>query len=274
MKRFLAAAVLASLVTACGAPAPDDVLAETGENLAATSSGIIELRITVDSAGGDQDPVAGSALLGSFEWRENVPLPVVDITYSDLSPERAFNRRVVSVGDAVFVSSGGRFYEVPLDRADPDDSLGATDGLFAGTQLEDWVGDAQLFEGRGLDGRQIDRIVGRLRPDEAFTQLMSIVKRLPGAASLPVLGALDPAVLGIATESARIEVVSGSEDRQLRRLLIEVQLVEDPALARSRGWSDAASIVVDLGISEHNRPIEVQEPEPALPIEEMEGSWP
>lgn len=272
MKRIFATALAAVALAGCGGTDPGDVLAETTQNLAELNSGLIELTVAVQSEGepDGEEQAAGFELAGSFQLPEEGRLPVADLRYTDLAGDEGA-RSFVSTGDAAYVEVQGQMYELSDEQAATligGDDDGASP--FQGLSVEEWILDAELSEGRGLDGEEVDRITGDLDVAVALNDLFTLAGAF-GAGGDPIEGR-EAERLDNAVQTATIEVVSGTEDRLLRRLLIEVDLGLDPDLEVTQALGPLAGtgFTLDLSISEPNQAIEVQPPSDALPIEELD----
>jgi hypothetical protein len=266
-------AVAALLLLGGCSTTPGEVVAETADNLEELRSGLLELRVSATSAPGDEGPAeAGFELLGSFQLPEEGELPVADLEYSQLGLEEPVTQGFISTGESVFVEVDGQAYELAPEQTET--LLGGEGGdtpLFGDASVEDWIRDPELEEGEGLDGEKVDRVTGELDVVTALNDLFSIAQRFGGASTFETIEGDDAEQLENAVSSSNIEIISGSEDRLLRRLLIEVEMAVDDAdgLADVLGPLAGVDLVLDLSISEPNQPIEVEEPTDALPIEEL-----
>lgn len=261
------------LLSACAGPSAPDVVAEASRNLGSLRGGLLELRVELFETEASR-PTAGVAVLGSFERTDLGELPLGDLTVDDLAPRFASSFRVVSTAEAAFVRVDGTFYEVSPERLDPMGTARDGETLFARVSIADWVRDPQLSSGEGLDGRPVDRIEGDLVVEEAFDDLLTIVSRLPAGGPLPVLGHLDPGSLSESAEPATIEIVAGSNDRQIRRISMVLELDPDAPISSRPEWEGAARLAVDLGISEPNRRLRIEPPRRSPPGSRLEGNWP
>lgn len=261
------------LLAACGGPSVSEVAAETSANLRSIRSGLLELRVTL-SPDDNGPPIAGAAVLGSFERADPGRLPVGDLTVEDLASGGSSSSRIVTTGDTGFVRVDGAFYKLPPDRVDPSGTARDGEGLFAGVSIADWLRDPELGEGEGLDGLPVDRIRGELAVEAAFEDLLTVAARLPTGGGLPVLAGLDPGELAAATEEATIEVVSGSDDRLVRRISMSLDLGPDALISDHPDWAGATRLTVDLGLSEPNRKLRIAPPRRALPEARLDEKWP
>jgi hypothetical protein len=271
--RSFALAVAVTLLLAGCSTTPGEVVAETASNLEELRSGLLELRVSATSAPGDDGPAeAGFELLGSFQLPDEDELPVADLQYSQLGLDEPVTQGFISTGESVFVEVDGQAYELAPEQTET--LLGGGGGdtpLFGDASVEDWIRDPELHEGEGLDGVKVDRVTGELDVVAALNDLFTIAQRFGGATSFEPIEGDDAEQLENAVTSSTIEIISGSEDRLLRRLLIEVEM----GIEESRGLSDilgplaGVTLLLDLSISEPNEPIEVEEPADPLPIDEL-----
>ncbi len=142
---------------------------------------------------------------------------------------------------------------------------------FEDTDIGSWLVDPQLEEGEGLDGEEVDRITGELDVVTALNDLFSIAQRFGSGTAFQTIEDDEAERVENAVQSSHIEVITGAEDRLLRRLLIEVDLAlgEEVGLSEILGPLSGASFTLDMSISEPNRPIEVPEPPDPLPLDEL-----
>lgn len=246
---------------------------ETAENLEELRSGILELRVVSEPGPGDDDAAqAGFELMGSFQLPEEGELPVADLRYMDLSLDEPVEQGFISTGEAAFIEVDGSAYELPPEQT--GSLLGGAGGggaIFEGADVGEWIIDPVLATGEALDGAEVDRVTGEMDVVAALNDLITIAQRFGGAAGFEPIEGDEARRLENAVRSSRIEVISGAEDRLLRRLLIDVDLALDEGLelAEVLGPLGGASFTLDMSISEPNQPVEVEAPTDASPFEEL-----
>ncbi len=249
------------------------MVSETAANLEKLRSGILELRLQVSPAPGEEaEPQeAGFELTGSFQLPEEGQLPVADLEYTDLGAEEPTTQGFVSTGTAAFIEVDGQAYELTPEQAQTLVGGSGEGELFAQASVEEWLREPQLHEGEGLDGTEVDRVTGELDVATALNDLFAVAQSFGGGAGFQTIEGEEAERLENAVRSSHIEIIAGAEDRLLRRLLIEVELALDESLelAEVLGPLAGASFTLDMSISQPNQPIQVGEPADALPIEEL-----
>ena len=274
MKRLAVAAALMLSLASCGADA-SDVVTETAHNLEELRSGLLELRVFTESAPGEEETAqAGFELIGSFQLPEEGALPVADLEYTDVGADEPVTQGFIATGEQAFIEVDGQAYEIPPDQTQTLLGTGGNDEpVFEGASVDDWLVDPELTEGESLDGAEVDRVSGELDVVTALNDLFGIAQRFGASAAFTPIEGDEAERLENAVESSSMEIITGSEDRLLRRLLIEVELAlgEDVELAEVLGPLAGTSFIIDMSISEPNQPIEVEPPPDALPLEELPG---
>jgi hypothetical protein len=270
----LCAAVL--MLSACGGGSDDatDVLAETADNLEKIESGDLTMRLLVTPTGGDAETV-GFELRGPFALGGPGDLPVARIAYTQIRGSERGTVTVVSTGRKAYVEVDGQAYELPpgpaarLRRAGEDLQQGKGLGELG---LDNWIEEPELSEGREIGGAETDRVEARLDVAAAAQDLVELGRGL-GQGSLDRLSSTDEQTIEQATRSATLELLTGEEDRLLRRLTIVVDLGFDVPtdLRDALGSLVGARIEFALGVDDPNRSVQVDEPENVLPYSELPG---
>ena len=274
MKRLAAAAALMLVLASCAADATE-VVTETADNLEELRSGLLELRVSAASAPGeDGEAEAGFELVGSFQLPEEGALPVADLEYTDLGADEPVSQGFISTGEQAFIEVDGQAYELPPEQTQT--LLGGSandDAIFEGASVDEWLTEPELTEGESLEGAEVDRVSGELDVVTALNDLFGIAGRFGASTGYTPIEGDEAERLENAVQSSNIEIISGAEDRLLRRLLIEVELALDDEveLADALGPLAGTSFTIDMSIAEPNQPIEVDAPAGALPLEELQG---
>jgi len=266
--RFIAAVSCALLLGACGGDetAPAGPLEETAQRLGEIRSGDLDLRMTT-STGDEGASEAGFELTGSFELPAEGGLPVADVDYTQIGGDAETSIGYIATGEQIYVEVEGQAYELAPEQVErfrgPPESDGA--GL-SSLELETWVKNPQVSEGAA----GVEVITGELDVVTALNDLFALAEEL-GAGDVPQIEGEDVARLQEAVESATIEVQTGAEDRLLRSIVMDVDLVSplaetlDPSLAGTLG----VGFSFELAISNANGDIEVEAPPDALPITDL-----
>ena len=180
---------------------------------------------------------------------------------------------MTSTGERVYVTVGNETYELPSDRASELTGAGAVvagDGL-GSLDVGRWLLDPELSAGDEVGGDATERIEARLDVAAAVRDLVALARK--AGASLPALGPAEARRLAEAADEATVEVLTGRDDRLLRRLAAEVVIgFEVPAQLESLlGDAVGARIDFELGIAEPNEPVTIDEPADARPASEYPG---
>lgn len=275
MKRAPVATVLMLVLASCATNAAD-VVTETAANLEELRSGVLELRVSTSTEAEEEGQgEAGFELIGSFQLPEEGELPVADLEYTDIGADDPATQGFISTGDQAFIEVDGQAYELPEEQTRTLRGGGGGDaGVFEGATVDEWFIDPELEEGATVDATEVDRVTGKLDVVTALNDLFKIAGRFGQTSGFQLIQGDEAERLENAVESSHIEVVSGTEDRVLRRLLIEVDLAIDQELELRDllGPLAGVSFTIDMSISEPNEPVQVTPPTDPLPIEELTGA--
>lgn len=249
------------------------MVVDTANNLEELRSGELELSVTTASAPGiDGSAEAGFELSGSFQLPEEGSLPIADLEFTDLGSDEPISRGFISTGEEAFIEVDGQAYLLSAEQT--QGLLGGSgegDALFEGVDVSGWFVDAELKEGESLDGEEVDTVTGELDVVVALNDLFEIAERFGSPTAFEPIEGDEAERLQNAVRSSSIEIASGSEDRLLRHLLIDVDLALDEgiSLAESLGPLAGASFTIDMNIGAPNEDVEVEGPTDALPFEEL-----
>jgi hypothetical protein len=263
--------VLAVLAAAagCGGGGEDgedgaQVLRRTSANLAKVRSGDLTLRFVMrPQEGADADGV-GVELRGPFSLAGDGPLPVARVAYTQIAGAQRVPATFISTGRAAFVEVGGATYRVPAGR---------TTGLRFGRrgrgldalQLDArrWVRDPKVSDGPEVGGDETDRVTGELNAAAALEDLLGAASR---AGSGGGLQAADARRLAETVRRSSIEVLTGADDRLLRRLRVQADLDVPESMRGRVGGRAALHLEFELGVARPNRSVTVTAPKDARPL--------
>jgi hypothetical protein len=270
VKRVLATCLLAVVTVACN-PLADDPLGVTADKLGEIRSGTMVLRIVASTRGGDD---TGFEIGGPFSLPEGESLPEAELAYERLGEEVSEALVFVSTGEAAFLEVDGQAYELPPEQvstlvgsADPGD-----EGPFDGLDVSAWAIEPKASEGDVVDGVETEVVRADLDVVAAVNDLFDMARDF-GAADLPSVKGDEAERLRRAVETATLELVTGKEDRFLRRLRVAIELGArapedlDPALRDLLG----VRFKLVLSISDPNQEIDVPAPSNPLPYESLVG---
>lgn len=272
-RRAAAVACVLALGAACGGGSPTEgekVMKATASKLGEIRSGVLQFRLTAGAAGVQENPEVGFELSGPFALAEPGALPVTQIDYTRIAGEARTTTQLVSTGSRAFVVLDGTAYQLPFDqterlRAPREASEG--DG-FGGLRIDEWVEDPQVSPGEVVADTATDRITGTVDVVRTLNDLFAF-GRTVGAAELavPEISGEDAEQLREVTESATLELLTGKDDRLLRRLSVDIRLsAQVPDRVRTAlGPIAAATIRLFLAVEQPNTPVQVAAPQGALP---------
>ena len=267
IRRAAAVALTGVLLAGCGSDSPGaKALDETQGKLESIRSGTLSLLLLASPVTGTEGQGAGFQVEGPFAVGERAgSLPVADLRYTRITGAQRRTTRFVSTGTRAFVEVDGRLTELDERqladlRVTEKSSSGGLEGLSLGT----WLDDARLAAGPPVDGVPTDQVTGKADAVAILNDLIGLtqqfgagdgtVQRLEGDAAERVRNAV---------AGARAEVVTGREDRLLRRADVSVDLaLTDPKVRDALGDLAGARLALSLEVTEINRPVEVAVPQP------------
>jgi hypothetical protein len=268
MRTFVALIAAAALAASgCGgSDGPNDVVADTADNLGKITSGELDLKLLVEprEQGGD----VGFELSGPFSLPEGDDLPVARIRYTQIAGDQRGDVTVISTKKGAFVEVDGQAYELPAAQSDRLRGAGRAlgtdeeeDNGLNELELQDWLEDGELTE-----GDEVDRVVGRVDAAAAVDDLLALARRL-GADVPESLSEDDLRRLEDSVRASRFELETGAEDHLLRHVHVEADfgLAVPGRLGDVLGQVVGARVVFELGIDKPNQPVTVKPPENALP---------
>ena len=273
MKRLLAVlAATAAALPGCAAtgPSADEVLSETAANLGKIRSGTLSLRFLAEAGDGEQ---AGFELDGPVALARPGELPRAEVDYTQIAGSRRGTTTFISTGERAYVVLGNETFELPdeqlQDLRGSEEAAGGGPGL-GELRIDAWVEDPEVGGGDDIGGDETDRVTAELNVANAVADIVSLARSVGAgsAGDLPTLDETNRRQLEAAVESATIEILSGKDDRLLRRLVIDIDLEADVPedLRRALGSLGAAHMRLELTIANPNEPFEVAEPQNAQPL--------
>lgn len=263
MRRRLAAlAGGLALLAGCGGPDPDKALRDTSRNLGKIHSGELSMRMLMSSAGG---PGVGFRMHGPFSLQRRTRLPIARIEYTQIAGRREVPATLISTGRSAFVKVDEATYRLPAGQADALRIVSRGARGLDGLQLDigRWIRDPKAAGGPEVGGDETDRITGSVRIGPALHDVLSAARKAgtPQVPSAKVIGRLDEAV-----SDSSVELLTGSEDRLLRRLRLKVELDVPERLRKRLGTATRLNIAFDLGVAQPNRKVRVRAPSRSQPL--------
>lgn len=246
------AAVAVAALTACGSPGSpaESALRDTAKNLGDIRSARLDLRMTAESAA--SEPV-GFSLKGPFALPEKEGLPVADVEVTELRGKQSVTSSFVSTGTEAYVVRDGRATKLAGDV-----SVGGESGGLESLRIDGWLRDPEIADGSG----DTERITAGLNVAAAFDDLGRLGERL-GTSALAGLRPLDDAAKAQLERSAKdssIEVVTGKDDRLLRRLVLKVTLTAAGEVPEGLRSLVPVTLTLSMDLAEVNQPVRVEPP--------------
>ena len=255
------------LLGGCGGSSPAaSALEETEDKLRDVRSGTLSLLLLASPVSAAEGQGAGFQVEGPFAVGERKgSLPVADLRYTRITGAQRRTTRFVSTGSRAFVEVEGRLTELnELQLAElrvkDEGSSGGLDGL----SLRRWLDDPELAAGPVVDGVATEQITGKADAVAILNDVIGLTQQF-GASD----GTLKPLEgdaanrVRRAVTGARAEVVTGKDDRLLRRADVSVDLgLSDPRVRDALGDLAGARLSLALEVKELNRPVEVAVPQP------------
>lgn len=245
----LALAVLAA--AGCGQEDPGvGALRETAATLSDVRSGELDLTLTV--VGTDGTGRTGFNVTGPFALADADALPVAELDYTQFAGAEEATVTVVSDGEQAVLVADGTATPLDTDQMAALRSAGGADGNpLEGLDLDAWVTTAtSTTEG------DTERITADLDVVAVLNDLRGLTGLAGGEGGGPIEGA-DADRLRNATTTASLDAVTGTEDRLLRSLVIEIQLTGTEQVA---DLPPGAVLRLELALANHNGEVDVQTP--------------
>lgn len=271
-----AVAAVVALSAGCGPRGAAGVLDETASKMGEISSGQLRLRLVASAGvdGRERRPV-GFELDGPFSLpSKKGMLPLARLSLTRLRGGVGEPTVFVSTGDKAFIEVGGSAYELPSDQLSSLRGGEPGKGGLEGLDIADWAEKPKVTKGGSLDGVAVERVTAALDVTEALNDLVDVAARLGAGAGtgLRRIEGKSAEQLKRAVRSARLEVVTGAEDRLLRRLRIDVTLLApEPRLVEALGPLAGTRLELELDIAKPNQPVKIDPPRRARPLEEFTG---
>lgn len=260
-------------LAACGGSDASRALDDTTSKLGELRSG--ELALTVAVEPDTEGSGIGFELKGPFELAgEAGQLPRADLVYTQIAGPNEGDVRFISSESQAWVEVDGQAYELPTEqteqlRAGEDDGGGPLAELDVGS----WTRDAKLAAGPVEDGEPTERVTGRVEVADAINDLLGVLEDSgagEGVEGLDQLDGEDADGVDEAVRSSSLKLLTGKEDRLLRSLELAIDFaVKARQLPGGLGELSGAKVTLDLRIARPNEPVEIEEPEGALPYEEL-----
>jgi hypothetical protein len=246
----LAAAALAG----CGgSESAEEVASQTAGKLADIRSGVLRMDVRAEGQGAGERAQLGFTIDGPFKLARDGGLPVARLRYTQRSGNAAASATLISTGEQAFIEAGGRTRPLPDAQARELRQVAgqlSEGGGVRQVRVDHWMREPKLADGPEVGGDVTDRVT-------ADVDVRAALRDLAG-------GLGDPEQLAKAVRRARVEVLTGAEDRLLRRLTLDVELALDvPRGLRSRlGALVGGDVRFVFEVADPNREVSVRPPAP------------
>ncbi|MEA2843368.1 MAG: hypothetical protein QOJ69_1039 [Actinomycetota bacterium] len=258
-------AVGALLLAGCAKSTPGTrALDATQDKLDEVRSGTLSLQLLASSTDAPEGTGAGFLLEGPFAvGAEEGSLPVADLRFTRITGPDRHTTRFISTGSRAFVEVGGDVTELTDEQlADLRVRDGASTEGLEGLTLTRWLDEPSVGPGPEVDGAPTEQVTGKADAVAILNDVIGLldqfgtgqdgVERLEGDAADRVRRAV---------ASAGAEVVTGRDDRLLRRANASVDLaVADPEVRKALGDLAGARLALSLEVTNLNQPVEVGAP--------------
>lgn len=249
----------ALLLVACGSGG--SALDETAAKLNDIDSAALSLEVTASS--GDE-AVVGFGLTGPFSFVSDGELPIGELELTERRGDEETQRTLISDGDAAFLVVDGQAYQLPDDLVAPLQLGDDGDSGLGGLDLAGWVDEAETKKGTG--GTEV--ITGGADAVAALNDLLPLMAG-SGAPTSAIEGEAAQR-LTRAVERSEIRIVTGADDRILRRLELSITFGARSGEARRvLGELGAPQLEVVLELDRVNEEVRVDAPEDARPYSEL-----
>lgn len=268
MRRAATVALAGLLLGACGGSGgAGGALRETESKLDEIRSGTLSMVLLASSTTAAEGQGAGFQVEGPFAVGERKgSLPVADLRYTRITGEQRRVTRFVSTGSRAFVEVDGRLSELDDSqladlRVQGEGSSGGLEGL----SLRQWLDDPKLAAGPTVDGVATEQITGKADAVAILNDVIALTQQFgAGEATIDRLEGDEADRVRRAVSAAGAEVVTGKDDRLLRRADVTVDLaVTDPRVREALGDLAGVRLTLTLEVKDLNRPVQVGVPEPS-----------
>lgn len=266
IRRAAAVALAGLLIAGCGGSSgAAGALRETESKLDEIRSGTLSLLLLASSTTAPEGQGAGFQVEGPFAVGETKgSLPKADLRYTRITGEQRRATRFVSTGTRAFVEVDGRLTELTDAqlsdlRVKDEGSSGGLEGL----SLRQWLDDPKLAPGPTVDGVATEQITGKADAVAILNDVIGLTQQFgAGDGSIDKLEGDAADRVRRAVSAAGAELVTGMDDRLLRRADVTVDLaVDDPRVREALGDLAGARLTLTLEVKDLNRPVDVAVPQ-------------
>jgi hypothetical protein len=257
----VASAVVALSASGCGSSSAGSVVSQTTQNLEKIHSGNLDLKLMITPHGGGEP--FGFELKGPFSLRPG-KLPVARVTYTRTANGTSASATFVSDGVHAWVVSRTGTRPLTASQAAPFEgatkALSGSGGGLSAFDVGAWLKHPTVSDAGMIDGAATERIKGDLDIVAAANGLMGFAA-LAGRNAAQIVGG-DATRLQNALRRSSVHVLTGKDDRLLRRLAMSADLGFDvpAALKNALGTSVGTKIDFLLAVDRPNSAVVVHGP--------------
>jgi hypothetical protein len=269
--RLIAALTVLSLVAAgCGGDDDGrDVVSETAAKLGQIRSGELLMRIAVKPTGaGAGGGTTTVELRGPFARARAGALPVFRVSYRQSAGKESAGATVISSGRRAYVEVRGTAYRLTASQAGRLRSVagGKRPEGFFGLDIGGWLNDPELSDGPEIGGVETDRVRGEIDAVAALEDLQRAAAKARGAGEPPKISDEQAKRVRAAIRDSSVELITGADDRLLRRLRASLELEAPEDLRPLLGGLRGGRVELTLAIDRLNEPVRVTEPAASKPF--------
>ena len=201
---------------------------------------------------------------GKFQAGAAGEIPKFDVDVRVRTPDQQLNAGFVSLGDQAYFTRGEVGYEVPRAIwsrvAEATRTRGQTDESTLRLPFDprNWLRDVKSARSERIDGVDTVHVSALVDPGRALRDVLQAGAR--GGRANGALPRQFASMVARAVKRAQLDVFVGAEDRILRRATLDLRVALPRELQGSRGV-ESATIELDFGLSDVNRPQTVERPE-------------
>lgn len=239
-------------------------LKATEDRLDEIRSGNLSLTLLASAPDAPEGTGAGFQVEGVFAvGTKKGSLPLADLEFTRITGTELRSSRFVSTGSRAYIGIDGTFTELTGDqlsglRVTKEGSGGGLEGL----TLTRWLAGPTVAPGPAVEGVATEQVTGTPDPIAILNDVIGLSEQF-GSAPEGVMRLEGDAADRVrrAVSGSQAEVITGQDDRLLRRARASVDLaVTDPKVREALGDLTGARLALTLEVTELNRPVEVGDP--------------
>ncbi len=286
---LLCAALAAVALSACGSSSPDatSTLKQTFSGQHTVNSGNLGVSLTIVPSGSSSLPGPITISFGGpFQSHGPGKLPASNFTVSLGALGHTMSIGIVSTGAAGYVSLGGTSYQLPAGTfqklessfgqiaASPGGSAGGTLGKLGIDPLH-WLQNPTVVGTETVGGAQTIHIQAGINVQALLADLNTFLQKasslgVTGTSKLPQgISPQTQAKIAGEIQNASFNVWTGSNDKTVRKLSIDLTIPVTGKVSSSLGGLTSARITLVLRYADLNQPQTITAPTSVRPFSEF-----